>query len=125
MVLQQGDLRGWGDGGGEDWLALCVPIPGRNVMDALSAAASTPFLLLQGYQDHSLLALQFTFELMSVLLGVRLPGHRLHSLGLRRRGKQVSHRLPPGAIVQGIKTPERSPISAMLPRPAILQEALT
>lgn len=41
-----------------------------------------PVLLLQGYQDHSLPALQFTLELMSVLLGIRLSGHRLHSLGL-------------------------------------------
>lgn len=106
LRLQQGAL--WdGHQGSEGWLSLCVPTPGRAVLAAFSAVAATPSLLLQGYQDHSLLALQFTFELMSVLLGIRLSGHWLHSLGLRWRGKQVSHSLPPGAIIPGTKTPRK------------------
>lgn len=48
------------------------------------------FLLSQGDQDHGLPALQSARELMSVLLGISLSGPRLHSLGLRWCGKQVS-----------------------------------
>lgn len=59
-----------------------VPTPETRCHSHLSAAVFMLFFLMQGYQDHSLLALQFTLELMSVLLGVSLSGHRLHSLGL-------------------------------------------
>lgn len=65
-------------------------------MAALPATVFMLFLLSQGDQDHGLPALQSAFELMSVLLGVSLSGHRLHSLGLRWRGKRVSHSLLPG-----------------------------
>lgn len=68
-------------------------------MATLPAAVFMHFFLPQGGQDHGLPALQPACELMSVLLGISLSGHRLHSLGLRWCGKQVSHILLPGARI--------------------------
>jgi hypothetical protein len=39
-------------------------------------------LPLQGRQDYHLLAVQLALELLSLLLGIGLRGHWLHSLGL-------------------------------------------
>lgn len=52
--------------------------PGQGVT---STAVSYP-LPLQGHQDHYLPAVQLAPQLVSLLLGIGLPGHRLHSLGV-------------------------------------------
>lgn len=107
-----GRICGVGVRRGEDRFVPCVPSPGRVVTATLPAAVFTPSPLLQGYQDHRLLALQFAPELVPVLLGVDLSGHRLHSLGLRWRGKQVSHSLPRGAVTQAQGHLHGSPTAA-------------